>query len=166
MWYRIKNTVLVLSINIIVIIGILMAQTLSSPYIDEEYYIANEETIFTMAVYDGEYITKETNDLQHAANIFVNGVVPLAMYFLSLLCLFDLINNCYKRFKIEDKTIYKILYSILAILQVAMIIIISLYVVALTIKVEILWIFTVIILVKILFEGATFINTLKISRSK
>jgi len=87
MWYRIKNAVLVLSINIIVIIGIFMAQTLSSPYIDEEYSIANEETIFTMAIYDGEYITKETNDLQHVANIFVNGVVPLAMYFLSLLCL-------------------------------------------------------------------------------
>ncbi|GAA0778180.1 hypothetical protein GCM10008908_34620 [Clostridium subterminale] len=166
MWYRIKNAVLVLSINIIVIIGIFMAQTLSSPYIDEEYSIANEETIFTMAIYDGKYITKETNGLQHVANIFVNGVVPLAMYFLSLLCLFDLINNCYERFKTEDKIIYKVLYSILAILQVAMIIIISIYVVALTIKVEILWIFATIILIKILFEGATFINILKISRYK
>ncbi|WP_346868186.1 MULTISPECIES: hypothetical protein [unclassified Clostridium] len=166
MWYRIKHAVLVLSINIIVIIGIFMAQTLSSPYIDEEYFITNEETIFTMAIYDGEYITKETNDLQHGSNVFVNGVVPIAMYFLALLSLIDLINNCYERFKNEDKIIYKILYSILAILQVAMILIISFYVVALTIKVEILWIFTVIMLVKILFEGATFINTLKISRYK
>lgn len=165
--HKIRNVL----IMFIALISIFMARFLSEPYIElNNFKIAEKENreVIQVGNFNNNSLNSTNNEqaLKDSLNFsnMINGVVPVVMYLLSVLCLLDLIKATYIKFMKEDNLIYKTAFILLIVFQMIFIGLISFYVAEMSMKILLIWILLALILTRIIYEGSYFIDIIKASR--
>lgn len=165
--HKIRNVL----IMFIALISIFMARFLSEPYIElNNLKMAEKENSEVVQVgnFNNNSLESINNEevLKDSLNFsnMINGVVPVVMYLLSVLCLLDLIKATYIKFMKEDNLIYKTAFILLIVFQMIFIGLISFYVAEMSMKILLIWILLALILTRIIYEGSYFIDIVKASR--
>lgn len=165
MWFKIKYGVMMG----VIILAIFMARDLSRPLWENGYEMSYETNIIEETVAVGAFGEEKTNNepevradrvstFKEVLNLVSQGVVPLIMYLLSVLCLVDLIKSTYNKFNAEQDLIDKTLYIILIIGQMSLVGLISYFVVTISFEILIIWLLFTLILVGILYLGPSLIQ--------
>lgn len=160
MYFKIKYFIL----TCLVICAIYMARDISKPLWENNQYIGYENTIIEQTISVGAFAEERINNepelrtdkissFRSIINVVSEGAVPLIMYMLSILCLVDLIRSTYGKFNSEQDLIEKTLYIILIIGQIALMGLISYYVVSISYEILIVWLLFTLIVTGIVYLG-------------
>ena len=165
--HKIRNVL----IMFIALISIFMARFLSEPYIElNNLKMAEKENreVVQVGNFNNNSLESINNEEALKDNLnfsnMINGIIPVVMYLLSVLCLLDLIKATYIKFMKEDNLIYKTAFILLIVFQMIFIGIISFYVAEMSIKILLIWILLALILTRIIYEGSYFIDIVKASK--
>ena len=165
--HKIRNVL----IMFIALISIFMARFLSEPYIElNNLKMAEKENreVVQVGNFNNNSLESINNEQALKDNLnfsnMINGIIPVVMYLLSVLCLLDLIKATYIKFMKEDNLIYKTAFILLIVFQMIFIGIISFYVAEMSIKILLIWILLALILTRIIYEGSYFIDIVKASK--
>lgn len=165
--HKIRNVL----IMFIALISIFMARFLSEPYIElNNLKMAEKENSEVVQV--GNFNNNSLNSINNEEALkdnlnfsnMINGIIPVVMYLLSVLCLLDLIKATYIKFMKEDNLIYKTAFILLIVFQMIFIGLISFYVAEMSMKILLIWILLALILTRIIYEGSYFIDIVKASK--
>ncbi|MDU1414191.1 MAG: hypothetical protein E6929_15350 [Clostridium sp.] len=165
--HKIRNVL----IMFIALISIFMARFLSEPYIElNNLKMAEKENSEVVQV--GNFNNNSLNSINREEALkdnlnfsnMINGIIPVVMYLLSVLCLLDLIKATYIKFMKEDNLIYKTAFILLIVFQMIFIGLISFYVAEMSMKILLIWILLALILTRIIYEGSYFIDIVKASK--
>ena len=165
--HKIRNVL----IMFIALISIFMARFLSEPYIElNNLKMAEKENreVVQVGNFNNNSLESINNEQALKDNLnfsnMINGIIPVVMYLLSVLCLLDLIKATYIKFMKEDNLIYKTAFILLIVFQMIFIGLISFYVAEMSIKILLIWILLALILTRIIYEGSYFIEIVKASK--
>lgn len=165
--HKIRNVL----IMFIALISIFMARFLSEPYIElNNLKMAEKENSEVVQVgnFNNNSLESINNEEALKDNLnfsnMINGIIPVVMYLLSVLCLLDLIKATYIKFMKEDNLIYKTAFILLIVFQMIFIGLISFYVAEMSMKILLIWILLALILTRIIYEGSYFIDIVKASK--
>lgn len=165
--HKIRNVL----IMFIALISIFMARFLSEPYIElNNLKMAEKENreVVQVGNFNNNSLESINNEQALKDNLnfsnMINGIIPVVMYLLSVLCLLDLIKATYIKFMKEDNLIYKTAFILLIVFQMIFIGLISFYVAEMSIKILLIWILLALILTRIIYEGSYFIDIVKASK--
>lgn len=165
MWYKLKCIVM----TIVIVIAVFMARNLSAPLLENGFDMSYEDNIFEETVSVGAFGEEDKSvnvelrkdsvaSIKEIIDLISEGAVPLIMYLLSVLCLVDLIKSTYTRFNDENDLVDKTLYILFIIGQMAMIGLISYYVITISFEVLILWILVALMLTVALYLGPSLVK--------
>lgn len=170
MLYKFKCIVMTL----VVFIAVFMARELSLPLAENNYDMGYETNIYEETISVGAFGEENTNSYEfrkdrvrsfkEILNIMNEGLIPLVMYLLSVLCLVDLIKSTYLNFNQENDLIDKTLYILFIVGQMAILGLISYYVLSISFEVLIIWLIIAIMLVLIIYVGPSIIKERKMNR--
>lgn len=165
--HKIRNVL----IMFIALISIFMARFLSEPYIElNNLKMAEKENSEVVQVgnFNNNSLESINNEEALKDNLnfsnMINGIIPVVMYLLSVLCLLDLIKATYIKFMKEDNLIYKTAFILLIVFQMIFIGLISFYVAEMSMKILLIGILLALILTRIIYEGSYFIDIVKASK--
>lgn len=160
---RIRN----FTFMIIAVVALFFARSLSEPLL-----LAKENTKEKgAAIYVGNFNSTNHSEAsniikENKVNYLINGMIPLIMYLLSLVCLLDLIKNTYKKFLKECIITYKASYLFLLVFQMSLIGLMSFYVADISYGTLIIWVIGAILTVQFAFHGSYLIDLVKISKER
>jgi len=156
--------------TVLVVIAVFMARNLSGSLLENGYDMSYENNIREETVSVGAFGEENKSDsvelrkdrlpyFKEVIDLIRDGAVPLIMYLLSVLCLVDLIKSTYTKFNDENDLVDKTLYILFIIGQMAMIGLISYYVVTISFEVLIIWLLVALLLTVALYLGPSLIHT-------
>lgn len=167
--YKIRN----FTFMIIAVVALFFARTLSEPILlakENSKVVIGESEVLTVGNFNNnkDYNKREIGSTfkERKINYLINGMIPLIMYLLSLVCLLDLIKTTYKKFMKEDIITYKTSYLLLLVFQMSLIGLISFYVADISYETLIIWVIGAILTVQVAFHGSYLIDLVKISKER
>ena len=170
MLYKFKCIVMTL----VVFIAVFMARELSLPLTENNYDMGYETNIYEETISVGAFGEENTDNYEfrkdrvrsfkEILDIMNDGLIPLIMYLLSVLCLVDLIKSTYLNFNQENDLIDKTLYILFIIGQMAILGLISYYVLSIAFEVLLIWLIVAIMLIIVIYMGPSIIKERKKSR--